>query len=492
MGPLEWLQLGILLWLFYHFGLLFYNVLLHPLRKYPGPLLDAATQIPYAYHMIKGDGCKYIAQLHEKYGDVVRVGPNELSYISASANKTIFGGRPTADQVYEKNPVVWLQGSGKILNIFFARHHEHGRYKKLMAPAFSEAAIREQEPVIQQFTTQFMNGLRERTGTLCYPDQNGVVNIAAWYNFIVFDLLSCLSFGAAVGCLERGDYHPWVSVIFGAIKHSHYVQAAHRLKPYHRILEWLIPSDVTAPYDSHMDFASKTLAERQKEDSPARADFASFILKGLSQEELLDNVNILVTAGGDTTATTLSSVTYYITHNPETYQKLASEVRDTFKSEEEITVSAVNGLPYLKAVISETLRIHPSIPVGLHRVAPPRGGIIDGEQIPGRTWVSVAPLAACRSPRHWHEPDRFLPERWLGDPAFKNDNRDLSTPFSIGVRSCIGINLANVNLRLVLARLLWNFDLESQPDNVNPDDHLEYGVWQGVPLNIRVKERVHS
>lgn len=51
-------------------------------------------------------------------------------------------------------------------------------------------------------------------------------------------------------------------------------------------------------------------------------------------------------------------------------------------------------------------------------------------------------------------------------------------------------SLAKMNLRLVMARLLWNFDLDAQPDNVDPHDHLEYGVWQGEPLRVRVKQAV--
>lgn len=373
-------------WVACHLGLALYNIFFHPLRSYPGPILAAATQLPHSCHMIKGDSCKWIASLHERYGDVVRTGPRELSYISVSANRTIFGGRPTEETVYEKNPAVWLQGTGKILNIFFARHREHIRYRKLMSPAFSEAAIREQEPTIQKFVSQFLDGMRNRSGQAAYPDANGVVNIAAWYNFIVFDLLSRLAFGAAVGCLERGDYHPWVLVVYGAIKHSQFVQAAHRLKPYHRILERFIPADIDLSYSTHLDFAHKQLEELQKPTDRAqvtRADFASFMLKGLSQEELEDNVNIIVTAGGDTTATTLTSVTYYLTHNPESYRRLTAEIRDTFQNEDEITVVAVSRLNYLKSVIKETLRIHPSIPVGLHRVVPKQGGVIEGKWVPG-------------------------------------------------------------------------------------------------------------
>lgn len=352
-------------------------------------MLDAATQIPYAYHMIKGDNAKYIAELHEKYGDIVRVGPREISYTSASANRTIFGGRPTEETVFEKNPVVWLQGSGEIHNIFFARHREHAHYRKMMAPAFSEAAIREQEPVVQHYVSKFMDGMRQRSGNACYPDANGVVNIQAWYNFFVFDILSRLSFGTTVGSLDQGDYHPWVTVIFGAIKHSQYVQAAHRLRPYHRLLELLIPKAVSEPYETHMEFAGKTLLERQKTDYVGRADFASFILKGMTEEELLDNVNILVTAGGDTTAATMASMTYYLTHNPQSYRRLTEEIRGTFQTEEGITVSAVADLKYLRAVIQETMRVHPSIPVGLHRVVPQRGSAIDNQWVPGGVCIPV-------------------------------------------------------------------------------------------------------
>lgn len=377
--------------------LLIYNVFLHPLRIYPGPILNAATQLPYSYHLIKGDSAKYIAYLHEQYGEVVRVGPREISYTSASANQAIFGGRPTEENVFEKNPVVWLQGSGEIHNIFFARHRENARYRKMIAPAFSEAAIREQELIIQQFVSKFVHGMRQWSGEACYPDADGVVNIAAWYNFIVYDILSCLAFGKAVGSLERGDYHPWVAVIYGAIKHSHYIQAAHRLKPYHRLLERLIPKRVSDPYVSHLDFAGKTVSEQQTQEftNVSRSNFGSFILKGMSEEELLDNVNILVAAGGDTTVTTLASITYYLTHNPVSYRKLVAEIRETFQNEEDITVVAVNNLKYLRAVIQEAMRIHPPVPVGLHRVVPNAGSAIDGRWVPGGVGLSIPVHVSC-------------------------------------------------------------------------------------------------
>jgi cytochrome P450 len=405
--------------------------------------------------------------LHERYGEVVRTGPRELSYITETAFTEIHGNKTRAEDVYEKNPVVYLQGSGKITNIFFARHKEHVRYRKLMSPAFSEAAIREQEPLIRSFVDTFILSMRNRSGIAYYPDQDGIVDLAAWYSFIVFDLLSSLAFGASVGSLEKGDYHPWVRVIYGAIKDSTFIQAAHRLNPYGKLLERLIPGGVDGAYEEHMDFSRRTLAERQKMTQLARSDFFSFFEKGMDPEELLDNVNILVTAGGETTATTLASITYYLTHNPSSYGKLIREIRETFEKEEEITIPEVQKLKYLKAVIEENFRIHPPIPVGLPRVVPKGGRFIDGKFVPGgvshshlywisrvhsqadlklKTWVSVSSLACCRMSEYFRDPELFIPERWMGGSEFDSDYREVIHPFLIGSRSCIASRYVDFTL----------------------------------------------
>lgn len=334
--------------------------------------------------MVRGDSCKYLASLHERYGEVVRAAPNEISYSTVSANKTIFGSKTSEEMTFEKNPAVYIQGSGTSQNLLFASTKEHPRVKKLMAPAFSDQAIKEQEKTIQQLAGSMVNSLRtNRSGKAYYPNADGIVNIGAWSNFIIFDILSALSFGKPVGCLELGDYHEWANVIFGAMKHAHFVQCAHRLKPYHRLLEKLIPGEISDPYERHMKNVRKYVREREEKEAAPGADFASFILKGMSEDELIDNINILATAGTETTATTIASIFYYITHNPDAYQKLVTEIRSSFSHEDEITLNAVSNLKYLKAVIQETFRIHPSVPVGLHRVTPDAGSYIDGGWVPG-------------------------------------------------------------------------------------------------------------
>jgi cytochrome P450 len=345
--------------------------------------LDIISQLVWSYHLVKGDSAKYISELHEKYGEVVRTASNELSYTTASAWKEIYGNKVGWDNVYEKNEVVYLQGNQENSNIFFAPSRRHARVRKLLAPAFSERAVRDQEYLVQAHVDQFMSSLRKRTGKAYFPSEKGVVDMAAWFNFETFDVLSSLAFGAPIGSLESGEYHPWISVIYGAIKHSTFVQAAWRLKPYHKILERFIPQDMESQYIMHLKNCASTVGVRMKNPDHERKDILSYILDELPYDDLLDNVNIIVTAGGDATATTMTSVVYYITHNPHVYEALIKEIREAFSKEEDITFAEVAKLNYLKAVIDETMRIHPSVPVGLPRIVPKGGRFIDGEFVPG-------------------------------------------------------------------------------------------------------------
>jgi cytochrome P450 len=141
---------------------------------------------------------------------------------------------------------------------------------------------------------------------------------------------------------------------------------------------------------------------------------------------------------------------------PRVYKKLTDEIRSTFKSEEEIRlVRTMEELPYLSACIEENLRIFPPAPIGFLRSVNNGGDVIDGHAIPGgvcypppeynlskltlrQTSVSVSTWASSHSEANFKECDKFIPERWLDDPAFASDIKLASRPFSMGPRGCIG------------------------------------------------------
>jgi len=129
--------------------------------------------------------------------------------------------------------------------------------------------------------------------------------------------------------------------------------------------------------------------------------------------------------------------------------------------EDDIKWENAMKLRYLEATIYEALRLFPPSAASQQRIVPAGGATIDGYYIPAGKTVAVSPWAATRSRLNFHEPDLFLPERWLGeDPRFANDHLNASLPFGTGPRVCIGRNLAYMEMRLILAHLLWNFDIE--------------------------------
>jgi cytochrome P450 len=344
----------------------------------------AATQLVNAIYIIRGTNCKHLHDLHEKYGNIVRTGPNELSFRSASAVKTIYGGNPRSEDTFHKNMIANMQESGQSDNLFFATGSKHQHYRKIVAPAFSEATIRAQEPMVYEYCTQLVNGLRNRSGTAYFPTAEGIVDIVPWTHFIVSDILSHVLFGSGLGCLKHGEYHPWVAGGFNALIESTYIEAAQRLWPYHKICEYLwIPSSMSEGYQTHLLFSSQKLQERAKEPEPYKYAFPSLVSQHMSEQELLDNVNVVATAAGETTSSTISAALYYLTSNNAVYKKLVTEIREAFRTEEEITSTSTAALLYLKATIRETFRIHPTIPVGLHRVTPKKGKYIDRTWVPG-------------------------------------------------------------------------------------------------------------
>lgn len=87
----------------------------------------------------------------------------------------------------------------------------HGRQRKIIAHAFSERALREQEYILQRYSDLLISRLHDQT-----KQGKGAqdVNMCDWYNFTTFDVVGDLCFGDSFHCLEKGDNHPWVSVLF--------------------------------------------------------------------------------------------------------------------------------------------------------------------------------------------------------------------------------------------------------------------------------------
>ncbi|THC98068.1 hypothetical protein EYZ11_002420 [Aspergillus tanneri] len=370
--------LGIL----YLIGIIIYNVYFHPLARFPGPKSFAATRIPYIRTILKGRIPQTIRDLHVKYGKVIRIAPDELSFVDGDAWKPIYGTRPGHGQK-PKDVRVFPPTANNVPSIIQSNDADHSRFRRLLSHAFSESSLRGQEPIVRGYIDLLIQRLHENAN-----DENKPVDMVSWYNYTTFDVIGDLAFGEPFGCLEESRYHPWVKFILGNIKFGAYSNLMRRIPILKPLITLFIPKSILRQRYQHLELTKQKVLGRLK-SSNERPDFFSHILKhqdtekGMSFGELMTNASTLIIAGSETTATLLSGVTYYLLKTPNAYAKLKEEVRTAFKSDDEITLQACNQLTYIHAVINEGLRMYPPVAVGLPRIVDPQGDTIAGEWVPG-------------------------------------------------------------------------------------------------------------
>lgn len=161
-----------------------------------------------------------------------------------------------------------------------------------------------------------------------------------------------------------------------------------------------------------------------------------FSKSSVSQTDLTAS---LIIAGSETSATLLSGCIYYLCQSPKILRTLVHEIRTAFGTDGDIIFASTAKLPYLAAVIEESLRMYPPFVTSLARVPPAGGGMVDGHYVPEDTIVACHHYASYHSTSNFALPDEFIPERWLGtDARFASDKKDVLQPFSLGPRNCLG------------------------------------------------------
>ncbi|RDW74643.1 cytochrome P450 [Aspergillus mulundensis] len=479
-------------------------LLLHPLRYIPGPKLWTIFPALRYISWVRGTFDIEMRRFHAQYGPAVRFSRDEVSFITPDAWKDIYGNGSTPQQKHAQLPKV-LHSAQSREAVTSADDAEHSRYRRTLSHAFSAKALADQEPLMQSYVDKLISRLRG------VAESNRSEDMAKWYNLTTFDLIGDLAFGQSFGGLDSSEYHHWVRTIFDVFKTGPIMfvfDAYPLLKP---VVSALVPRRLTEARKKQTEHSRITVQKRLQKGSYNRSDFMDAMLrsrsrgeddkdamtKPLTDSEIVANSNILIIAGSETTATLLSGATYWILRTPGVLEKVVREVRKVMVNESDITVlKASADLPYMLACFEEAFRLYPPVPTGLQRwtVEPIN---ISGYEIPPRTKVSVHQSAAYISPLNFHKPNQFIPERWLPaakeDPSspFYNDNRAILQPFSVGPRNCLGRNLAFAEMRVILARVLWNFDLELCEESSNWVDQKSYVLWEKPGLMCRLKVRAN-
>ena len=317
-------------------------------------------------------------ETHTKYGMVVRVHPDELSYIGASAWQDIYIARP---QLPKPTFGVVETPNGIRSMVTVPDAETHGRHRKIISHAFSDRALLSQEFILQKYSDLLINRLREQPNL-----QDGSLDICSWYNFTTFDIVGDLCFAESFHCLETAENHPWMATFFIGVKVAHLLTIFHHFPPMKAIVKRCLPKFLHNEAQKSFTFTRERVDKRiaSKSDRP---DFMKYILEnnyqgGLSREEVDAVTTLLVMAGTETSATTLTSTTYFALKNPPVMDRLVREIREAFKSQADITIAAVSNLPYVHAAIQEALRMHPPGPVSVPRQVDRPGVVVCGVAVP--------------------------------------------------------------------------------------------------------------
>ena len=431
----------------------------------------------------------WTAALHEKYGEVVRIAPDELSFISETAWKEIYGyhhGRPAWLKTLRRPPF-----PNNVEPILTTNDAAHTRQRKLLAHAFSEKALKEQEGLIISFVDLLIEKLHGQVKARRSP-----VDMVQWYNYTTFDVVGEFTYGESFHSLDKGDYHPWVESIFAGVKVSARMLAVKDILPFAGLAKLLSTSSMKATSYANFNYTVKKIQERIDRGTIDHPDFMSYVLKynderGMSRDEIDSTFALLALAGSETTATLLSGCTYYLLKNPAVLAKLTTEILAAFNTESEVNIESTSHLQYMKAVLDESLRIYPPVPTSLSRVVAPPGDTISGYFIPSGTVVGIPQHTAYHSSRNFTTADSFIPERWLPEHVdeFKADRKSAWAPFSVGNWNCIGKNLAYAEMRLIVTKMIWNFDMKLVDVEEKWTDQKVYGLWDKKPLMVQLTPR---
>ncbi|KAK3711338.1 hypothetical protein LTR37_009718 [Vermiconidia calcicola] len=170
--------------LLYFVGWILHRLFFHPLHHIPGPWINAVSRIPYARHLIAGTTVDNVKFLHDKYGEVVRLSPNEVSFTSGdSAWQDIYGfrtGKLTGHENMRKDPA-WYAPPPTSTHIIVANDEDHSRFRKVLSHAFSEKALAQQEALLQSYVDLLIGRLKE-----VISKDSGPQDMVKWYNWTTF------------------------------------------------------------------------------------------------------------------------------------------------------------------------------------------------------------------------------------------------------------------------------------------------------------------
>ncbi|RYP66847.1 hypothetical protein DL771_007569 [Monosporascus sp. 5C6A] len=487
-----------------------------PLRQYPGPFLASFSRLWKVISTAKGQTNHDHIQLHQRYGPIVRIAPNEVSISSPTAARTLL----SAGKRFYKTDFYAVFPPPQNADIFTEiREDVHAMKKKVANVPYSMAAMRQLSP----FIDDTIEVLVARLGEFCPDASKGqgtakgyekltgrhVVDLGAWLHYFAFDVLGEVAFGRSFGFLAAGvdvegaiktiDDMQRYNGIVGQVPELDYLL---RRNPLAKLIPALDPSNSLITRIAQEEMSKRRPFEVEKEgkgsSSDGREDLLASLIRGhLKDPEKFGEGDVFavahgaIFAGSDSTASTMQSFFWHVLTAPRVYANLLAEIdasveAGTIPSSGNVEWLQAQNLQYFQACLKEAMRVRPAVGLNITRYIPPEGAEIEGHRFEGGTRVAVNGWVLHRDKQTFgQDADFYRPERWLEDAENAKVMERYMFQFGGGSHVCIGRNLALLEINKVVPRLLRDFRFEL----VNPNRELKakstfFVVQEGLQVFI--------
>ncbi|XP_070770476.1 cytochrome P450 [Enoplosus armatus] len=205
--------------------------------------------------------------------------------------------------------------------------------------------------------------------------------------------------------------------------------------------------------------------------------------------EILGSITELLLAGVDTTSNTIAWSLYQLAKEPEIQEQLYQEVISVCPGDKVPDSDAIAQMPYLKAIIRETLRLYPVVP-GNARVTAESEIVVGDYLFPKKTLFHLCHFAVSHDENIFPDPHTFLPQRWLRVVEEKSKHHPFgSVPFGFGIRACLGRRVAELEMYLVLSRLIKQYKVRPDPAGTTVKPITRTLLCPAKPINLQFLDR---
>ncbi|KAH6667890.1 benzoate 4-monooxygenase cytochrome p450 [Halenospora varia] len=409
--------------------------------------------------------------LHEKHGPLIRIGPNELSFYSMDVYRTV----NSIQTPFTKDPRVYGQFvQDEHPGLFsITDPYAHSQRRRLMGQLFNRSKMGLMGNMMTEKVSTFIMTLHQ------YDSQP--VSLVQACRALEVDIVSAFGFGKEIGAICAWTDGEEIDMVKANDEKSKYIAFLSNIptiaEAFSRI-DCLVfsltgyetkSSSALKKFDLWSDSQLQRLLYNSKSSVPqAHPNFISTMIRSnLSPYSALAEAKEMLGPGTDTTSATLAHILWALAHDHDFQTALAADLAAAAWPTD---MTALEGVPRLRAAVKEGIRWAGAAAAMLPRVVPPDGVVLAGTFVPGGTVISSSPIWYLHNKDAFPDPKMYRPARWL-------DNDDLTAsalrdrfyiPFSTGSAACIGAHFAYLELYLSVSLILKSFYLGLPRTGLHP------------------------